>query len=178
MRNRSGGFCVFNDVAVAAGVFLSAGWRVGTFDLDAHHGDGVEELLLLQSEALTASVHEDGIFPGTGRQSRPEVHAYNWPLAGESGDDVWLEAVRAGVARLEWWRPDILIFTIGADAHESDPLSTLRVSADGYDEAGELVGDLVRRLDVPVLMCGAGGYQPLTWTPRLWASVVTRVVCG
>jgi acetoin utilization protein AcuC len=175
-RNRGGGFCVFNDMALAAHLFVDAGMRVGYLDLDVHHGDGVEALLLPVPEALTASVHEGGIFPGTGLAHQPEAHAFNWPLPEGSGDDAWLAAVQEAVVQVEKWRPDVLLLAIGADAHETDPLSSLRVTHDGYAAAGRLVRGMVEGLEVAVLMGGAGGYQPLTWTPLLWATVVSAVV--
>jgi acetoin utilization deacetylase AcuC-like enzyme len=68
-----------------------------------------------------------------------------------------------------------LIAAIGADAHETDPLSSLRISTAAYGRAGELLGGLAAELDVPILIGGAGGYQPESVTPRIWADVVTNI---
>lgn len=175
-RARGGGFCVFNDMALAAHIFMDAGMRVAYLDLDAHHGDGVEALLQLEASAVTASVHEGGIFPGTGLSSVPEAGVHNWPLSAESGDQEWLAAVGEAVEVLRACEPDVLLVAIGADAHEDDPLSSLKVTESGYRAAGRQVGELVHAVGVPLLMGGAGGYQPLTWTPRVWVTFVTEVL--
>lgn len=175
-RARGSGFCVFNDMVLAANIFIDAGWRVGYLDFDAHHGDGVEALLRDESDAVTASVHEQGIFPGTGLSSVAEKGVHNWPLAGGAGDDEWFGAVGEAIAILQASRPDVLLVAIGADAHGDDPLSSLRVTESGYRAAGKVVGELAHGLGVPLLMGGAGGYQPLTWTPRIWAAVVIEAM--
>jgi acetoin utilization protein AcuC len=175
-RSSGGGFCVFNDMALAAHIFMDVGMRVAYLDLDAHHGDGVEALLQTESAATTASIHEGGIFPGTGLTSVPEAGVHNWPLPGRSGDEPWLRAVGEAVEVLRAFHPGVLLVSIGADAHEGDPLSSLKVTEDGYLAAGRQVGDSVRDLGVPLLMGGAGGYQPLTWTPRIWTGFVIEAI--
>lgn len=174
-RDHGSGFCVFNDMAVAADLFVSAGWRVAYVDIDAHHGDGVEALLSDVPQALTASIHSVPLFPGTGLASDPSAGAYNWPLRGPAGDVEWLEALSEAAELVRGWQPSVLLAAIGADAHRTDPLSPLQVTEDGYAEAGRVIGRLAADLAIPVLIGGAGGYQPLTWTPRLWASVVTEI---
>lgn len=174
-RDHGSGFCVFNDMAVAADLFVAAGWRVAYVDIDAHHGDGVEALLRDVPQALTASIHSVPLFPGTGLASDAEAAAHNWPLRGPAGDDEWLEALNESGQVIRAWQPSVLLAAIGADAHCTDPLSPLQVTKDGYVEAGRLIGQLAADLAIPVLIGGAGGYQPLTWTPRLWASVVTEI---
>ncbi len=176
--NWAHGFCVFNDMALAARMFIDAGMKVGYLDFDVHHGDGVETLLQGEPAAVTASVHEGGIFPETGMESVPEAGVYNWPLAAESGDEVWLAAVTEAIERVQDTRPDVVLLAIGADAHETDPLSSLKVTEAGYLTAGRQIGELIRQLGSSVLMGGAGGYQPLTWTPRIWAGVVMEVLNG
>jgi acetoin utilization protein AcuC len=174
-RDHGSGFCVFNDMAVVADLFVSAGRRVAYVDIDAHHGDGVEALLRDVPQALTASIHSVPLFPGTGLASDADAAAFNWPLHGPAGDAEWLEALSEAVELIRGWQPSVLLAAIGADAHRTDPLSPLQVTEDGYAEAGRVIGRLAADLEVPVLIGGAGGYQPLTWTPRLWASVVTEI---
>ena len=124
---------------------------------------------------MTASIHSVPLFPGTGLSSGAEAAAFNWPLRGPAGDGEWLEALREAVELIRDWQPSVLLAAIGADAHRTDPLSPLQVTDGGYAEAGRAIGRLAADLAIPVLVGGAGGYQPLTWTPRLWASVVTEI---
>lgn len=169
------GFCVFNDMALASRLFVDVGWRVAYIDIDAHHGDGVEALLRDVPQALTASVHGSPLWPGTGLTSDEESAALSWPVAADVEDDAWLLAVREAAEAVREWQPDVVLGAIGADAHETDPLTSMRVTEDGYAEAGRVIGGVVADLGVPVLIGGAGGYQPLTVTPQIWASVVTEI---
>ena len=124
---------------------------------------------------MTASIHSVPLFPGAGLVSDPDAAAFNWPLRGPAGDAEWLEALGEAAQLIRGWQPSVLLAAIGADAHRTDPLSPLLVTEDGYAEAGRVIGQLAADLAIPVLIGGAGGYQPLTWTPRLWASVVTEI---
>ena len=177
MADRGSGFCVFNDMAWAARHFAGQGKRVLYVDLDAHHGDGVEALTRDEPLVMTCSVHDSTIFPGTGHHSAPAVGVHNWPLASGAGDGDLLASI-ADVAMLgEAWQPDVLLVAIGADGHVTDPLSSLRYSYVGYAGAARALGELAARLGTPVLMGGAGGYQPLTHTPQVWAAFV-HVLCN
>lgn len=174
-RDHGSGFCVFNDMALAATLFTHAGRRVAYLDIDGHHGDGVEDLTRDNPAVLTFSVHQSGIFPGTGLSSDPAQHVHNRALPGGTGDRPWLAALAEGIEQAFLFAPDVLLLAIGADAHESDPLTHLGVSLDGYALAGRMLGELATSLGCPVLIGGAGGYQPFDMTPRIWASVVTEI---
>ncbi len=89
-----------------------------------------------------------------------------------AGDAELRTSVAAVVDVAERWRPDVLLVAIGADGHVTDPLSSLRYSYDGYVEAARALGELAVRRGAPVLMGGAGGYEPLSHTPQVWATFV------
>jgi exodeoxyribonuclease V gamma subunit len=168
MADRGSGFCVFNDMAWAAKHFAGQGRRVLYVDLDAHHGDGVEALTRDEPLVTTCSVHDSTIFPGTGHDSEPDRRVHNFPLGRGAGDAELLASVGAVVQLADDWRPQVLLVAIGADDHVTDPLSSLRYSYEGYREAARALGALAARHRTPVLMGGAGGYQPLTHTPAVW----------
>lgn len=172
MADRGSGFCVFNDMAWAAGHFSAQGKRVLYVDLDAHHGDGVEALTLDDPRVLTCSVHDSTIFPGTGHRSDTARGAYNWPLPRGAGDSALAGAVADIVGLARERRPDVVLVAVGADGHVTDPLSSLTYSYAGYTAAGTALGALAGELTAPVLVGGAGGYQPRTHTPRVWATFV------
>ena len=132
----SSGFCVFNDMAWAATRFMKAGMKVMYVDWDAHHGDGVESLLW-GTHAITCSIHERGIFPGTGNSHDTKHGAYNWALPKHAGGDDFLDAMVEidDLARVV--RPDIVLLATGADAHVGDPLSSLRFDFADYKIGGE-----------------------------------------
>ena len=177
MADRGSGFCVFNDMAWAAQHFASAGKRVLYVDLDAHHGDGVEALTRDNLLVTTCSVHDRTIFPWTGHESDEAQRVCNYPLENGTGDVEMLQAVEAIRQLAKLWRPDVLLVAVGADGHATDPLSSLQYSYDGYRTAATVLGRLAGELRVPVLMGGAGGYQPTTHTPRVWATFV-GAFCG
>jgi acetoin utilization protein AcuC len=181
MRDRSSGFCVFNDLAFAAKAILDGDsrvycpttmrWkpveRISIIDFDAHHGDGTEALLRDDDRVQTLSVHDRSIFPGTGRFDDEGCHVFNCALEPGSGDDELGDAVSYFVGLGQRFRPDMVFVAMGADGHLGDPLSTLGYTTDGLVETARMV----RRgfWDVPMLLGGAGGYQPDDVTPNAWA---------
>jgi acetoin utilization protein AcuC len=175
MADRGSGFCVFNDMAWAALHFARQGKRVLYVDLDAHHGDGVEALTRAEPLVMTCSVHDSTIFPGTGQEHAPDELVYNYALPAGSGDEALMDSLECTTLLAELWRPEIVLIAIGADGHETDPLSTLTYTYDGYRGAADSLGRLAARHDAPVLLGGAGGYQPETHTPQVWAAFVARL---
>lgn len=179
MRDRSSGFCVFNDFAVAAGWILEDELecvapsgrrpvhRIAIIDIDAHHGDGTEALLRDDPRVLTFSVHDRTIFPGTGFVDVPEDEVFNEALAAGSGDGELRSAVVRFTTEAHRFDPQIIFIAMGADGHATDPLSTLTYSVDGMTAAVRLVRTAF--LATPILLGGAGGYQPDSVTPEVWA---------
>lgn len=177
MRDHSSGFCVFADFAITSRHLLddptSGVNRIATLDIDAYHGDGTEVLLLDEQRALTFSIHDRTIFPGTGHTDSPERRAYNEPLAAGSGDAELDQGVGRFVELAGEFAPDMILIAGGADGHDEDPLSTLRYSISGMEAA-------VRRVrrafpEVSILLGGAGGYLPDTVTPEAWARMAVAV---
>ena len=180
-RDHSSGFCVFNDFAVTARHLLDMGAtynnpytgsrtsldRIAILDIDAHHGDGTEELLKTDMRVQTFSVHDRTIFPGTGHDEDWDSHVFNVPLAAGAGDEELMDAVGFFAAVADAFRPDLIFIAMGADGHEEDPLSSLRYSVDGLERAVRYVRRAFRT--TPILLGGAGGYQPDTVTPEAWA---------
>ncbi len=180
--DHSSGFCIFNDFAIAADIATKDyGLRVAILDIDAHHGDGVENLTADNPMVLTYSIHEKGIFPGTGNESDPDRNVYNFPLVpknvGVDSPGKGNEALEAGVSDfmhvLDAFKADLVFITCGADGHKEDPLSSLEYSVEGY--AG--IAKLMRRNypDVPMLLGGAGGYLPDTRTPEVWSQFAAKL---
>lgn len=171
----SSGFCVFNDMAWAARQFLNEGMKVMYIDWDVHHGDGVENLLL-NTEAVTASIHEGYIYPGTGNSHTAEKSAYNWALPHYAGTTELDMAVSELLELAHTVKPDVLLLAIGADAHETDPLSSLLYDYSDYHMLANMAADIATEYaEGRVLIGGAGGYQPLTHTPLIWTNVVSDI---
>lgn len=176
-EDHSSGFCIFADFALAANIASQDyGKKVAILDIDGHHGDGTENLTRDNLNILTFSIHEYGIFPGTGDESCPEKFVYNFPLGSDLPDldpDKDDQALLNGVAQFcvlaEVFNPDLLFIAAGADGHLEDPLTTLEYSVKGYQEAAKKVR--ARFPELPILLGGAGGYLPDTRTPEVWVNV-------
>jgi len=180
--DHSSGFCVFADFAIAADIATKDyGKKVAILDIDAHHGDGTENLTTANLNVLTFSIHQDGIFPGTGYESYPEKNVYNYPLDsnqpdGNSNKDD--QALISGVDKFcelaKEFNPDLLFIACGADGHSEDPLTNLTYSVEGYIAVAKRLKE--RFPDLPILLGGAGGYLPDTRTPEIWAKVALSLV--
>ena len=165
------GFCVFNDPALAIKYLLARGMRVAYVDIDAHHGDGVQDAFLDDDRVLTISVHESGefLFPGTGFVKELGVgkgtgYSVNLPLYPYTDDEIYLQAFHNVVPPLlRAFAPDVMVSQLGIDSYHSDPLTHLQVTTRGYVEA---VTEL-SRLNIPWLALGGGGYD-LMAVARAW----------
>ena len=177
MADHSSGFCVFNDHGMVAKYLLrstQAVNRIAIVDFDAHHGDGTEDLLRDEPNALTFSIHDSTIFPWTGHSESPNQGVFNRPLDAGDGDGELLASIDDFTRIATQFDPDLVFVAMGADGHITDPLSTLTYSVDGMCAAIARVRGALP--EVPFLLGGAGGYQPDSITPHSWA--VMTVACA
>ncbi len=155
-RAAYGGSCYLNNAAVAAEALRRHAGRVAVLDVDAHHGNGTQEIFWDRDDVCVASVHVDpaeGWFPHfLGFADESTESNLNLPLRPGTGDDGWLAAVREAT---EWLGAEALVVSLGVDAGESDPESPLRVTASGFREAGRVVG----ALGLPTVLVQEGGYD-------------------
>ena len=175
-RDHSSGFCVFADFAMAADIATrDYGKKVAILDIDAHHGDGTENLTVANPDVLTFSIHEWGIFPGTGLGDDADRNIYNSGLTSETGmgDEALLREVNRFIGLAEQMQPDVIFVAVGADGHAEDPLTHLQYSVAGYKEAARLVRSKFPNL--PILIGGAGGYLPDTRTPEVWSNFAIEI---
>jgi acetoin utilization deacetylase AcuC-like enzyme len=163
-RSLYGGSCYLNNTAVAAAELVArVGGPVAVVDIDAHHGNGTQEIFLGRGDVLTASVHVDpgaGWFPHfLGFPAENDDANLNLPLAPGTADEGWLAAVREATAFAAPARA--LVVALGVDAAAGDPESPLEVSAAGYREAGRILGEL----QLPTVVIQEGGYDLATIGP-------------
>ncbi len=162
-RGWAAGFCVFNDPAIAIHRLLRMGLRVAYVDIDAHHGDGVQEAFYADPRALTISMHESGryLFPGTGGTDETGTgagagYSANVPLAPNSGDEVYLWAFDEAVAPLvSRFKPDVLFSQLGIDTYFRDPLTHLALTTQGFAALVRRIAALAPRW----VAAGGGGYD-------------------
>ena len=167
-RDRAAGFCLFNNVAVAAERLRASGpaRRVAIVDWDVHHGDGTQAIYEADPDVFYASTHELGIYPGTGAAEDTGIGAAagtkrNRPLTEGSGDEAFVAAWTEDLLQaLAGFRPDAIIVSAGYDAHAADPLARLEVTARGFGRVAEALGATARECGVAgVAVALEGGYD-------------------
>ena len=170
MVDRSSGFCVYADFAAAALGLANEGHKVAILDIDAHHGDGTEVLTSDNPNVMTFSVHQRGIFPGTGidNLNDPILQVFNRPLERGDGDAHLVVAVQEFVDLCLDFEPAFIFVACGGDGHKEDPLASLEFTETGVAIALGLVRTAFP--DTGILFGGAGGYRPDDFTPAMWLS--------
>ncbi|PSQ44427.1 histone deacetylase [Halobacteriales archaeon SW_7_68_16] len=170
------GFCFFNNVAVAAQHALDSGVdRVAVLDWDVHHGNGTQDLFYDRGDVFFVSLHEAGIYPGTGDVAETgtedgEGRTLNVPFPPGTTTSGYLAALDDLVLpALGAFNPDLLLVSAGFDAHEHDPISRIRVSTDGYGCMTRRLRAFCERLDTSLAFILEGGYGLDTLTDSVRA---------
>ena len=175
------GFCIFNNVAVAASYLLNhLGFgRVLIIDVDAHHGNGTQEIFYNTDQVLYMSLHQDPTgFPGTGfadevGEGQGAGYTVNVPLPFRTDDTTYLRAfdeIAVPIARQ--YNPEFMLVSAGFDGHYSDPVGDLSLSMKGYEEMFEKIVSLAAQLcEKKLVVSLEGGYSP-----RFLGKIVTSAL--
>ena len=172
-RDRASGFCYFNDPVFAIRTLLDEGSeRVLYVDLDAHHGDGVEDAFADHRQVMTISIHEQDRWPYSGAaDDRRGGRARNFPVPRNFNDAELHYLLEQAVLPIATdFGPDALVLCCGADSLAGDPLSSMQLSNLALWDAM----DRLLEFNVPTVVLGGGGYNP--WTVcRYWAGMWGRL---
>ncbi|MGF7184059.1 acetoin utilization protein AcuC [Desulfitispora alkaliphila] len=183
---KAAGFCVFNDAAVAIS-YLRKNYpdmKIAYVDIDAHHGDGVQQLFYSDPQVLTISIHETGryLFPGTGKikelgEGMGYGYSVNVPLEAFTEDDSWMTSFdRVVIPCIQQFRPDLIVFQAGCDAHYLDPLTHLSCTTQIYSHASRVMHKLAHQVaGGKLLVLGGGGYDIWRVVPRAWTLVWAEI---
>lgn len=182
-RDKAGGFCVFNDVALIAKMAEKNFSKIAIVDIDGHHGDGTQELLYDDPNVLKISLHmfHKNFFPGGGDineigSGKGKGYTVNIPLPPGTADDAYLLAFNEVVVPiLERYKPELIILMVGGDSHFNDPLVELKLSTYGYLDVIKKVHELSHKYsNGRIIMLGGGGYN-YDATARVWAIAVAEI---
>jgi acetoin utilization deacetylase AcuC-like enzyme len=183
---RGSGFCLLNNVAVAAASLRADGsaTRIAIVDWDVHHGDGTQDLFAGDPDVVYASTHQAPFYPGTGWAGEhghgPAAGTMlNRPLLGGDGDEpfvaTWTDELLPAV---EAFRPQAIIASAGYDAHRDDPLAGMAVTEAGFGAVARALGGVAGRLGLPgVTLVLEGGYD-LDALRASVAATVRGVIAG
>jgi acetoin utilization deacetylase AcuC-like enzyme len=158
----AGGFCYFNNSAIAAQCLRKTAARVAILDVDLHHGNGTQGVFYARGDVLTVSIHADPVrfYPffwghADERGQGPGLgYNLNLPLPRKTSDEGFLEALSAGIRRVRAFAPEALVVALGLDAYEGDPFGGLSVTTPGFARIGEAIAGL----KLPTVIVQEGGY--------------------
>jgi acetoin utilization deacetylase AcuC-like enzyme len=181
-REQAMGFCLFNNVAVAAGAALARGLsRVAVVDIDVHHGNGTQWIFYDDPRVLYVSTHQFPFYPGTGAadeigRGAGEGYTFNVPLEAGATDADYAAAYLAIAAVIEQYAPELLLISAGYDAHVDDPLASMRMSTAGYGAVIAILKGAAVKAKCPIALVTEGGYDLDAFRECLDATLA--VLCG
>jgi len=162
------GFCLFNNVAIAARYALQNYGlkRIFILDWDVHHGNGTQNTFEYSDEVFFCSIHQSRLYPGSGDSAETgkgsgEGFTLNFPLPAGSADKDYISLVTERIIpELRKYGPELLIISAGFDAHDEDPLASMKLSSECYGEMTRLLRSAMQKYnDGKILSVLEGGYH-------------------
>ncbi len=166
-RDRAMGFCLFDNVAVAAAwAIAELGLRrVFVLDWDVHHGNGTAEIFRERADVLFTSIHEQGLYPGTGAREdtgsgEGRGYTLNLPVPAGSREPLWLELLeRTILPAAVAFEPELVLVSAGFDAHADDPLAHCELRTESFPRMAMLVREMADAAGIPLGLVLEGGYN-------------------
>jgi acetoin utilization deacetylase AcuC-like enzyme len=166
-RSESMGFCLFNNVAIAARKAIEAFGvqRVMIIDFDVHHGNGTQDSFYQSKDVLYFSSHQYPFYPGTGRLNETgakgaEGYTVNCPLRGGTKDSEMAALYRSVmVPVIRAFNPELILVSAGFDAHAMDPIGGMEISSSGFGALSAMIRDAAEKINAPVVYSLEGGYN-------------------
>ena len=156
--DRGEGFCLLNDIAVTANYLIEnqLAKKVLVVDLDVHQGNGTASIFYANPDVFTFSMHGEKNYP-----MRKEISDLDYAVADGTGDQEYLSILNSQLELiLTTFSPDFIIYQSGVDVLESDKLGRLAMTLEGIRNRDEIVLQLAKSLNVPIMCCMGGGYSP------------------
>ncbi|MBX7151177.1 histone deacetylase [bacterium] len=166
--NRAMGFCLFNNVALAAR-YAQKQYNIGKVlivDWDVHHGNGTQEIFWTDPTVMYISLHQWPLYPGTGRKNEigggeGKGLTLNFPMSAGSTDSEYLRLFNIEIRdAVEKFQPELILISAGFDAHEKDPLAQMKVTTQGFAEMSTMIKELARSVcSSRIISVLEGGYH-------------------
>ena len=158
----AGGFCYVNNAAVAAEHLRRRFARVSVLDVDVHHGNGTQGIFYRRADVQFVSIHAapNGAYPWYAGYADERGEAdgagttLNLPLPLGTGDEAFLEGLRAAILAVQAYQPDALVVSLGLDPYQADPSDLMRVTTAGFGAIGRSIGAVA----LPTVIIQEGGY--------------------
>lgn len=161
-KESAAGFCLFNNIAIAAQKMVNEGKRVFLLDIDGHHGNGTQDIFYESKDVLVCSIHQEGVYPYSGfvietGKGKGHGFTYNFPLEAGMGDKEFLSRVDKSISLAKQFKPDVIGVSAGFDGYEKDNLLGLKYSKHAYYECAYKLKKAFRK--TPVFAVLEGGYH-------------------
>jgi acetoin utilization deacetylase AcuC-like enzyme len=176
-RDRAMGFCLYNNIAIAAAVMRARGLRrIAIVDIDVHHGNGTQAMFYSLPEVLYISTHQYPFYPGTGGADEIGTgegrgFTVNIPMdAGATDADFDVVHREVVLPILGEFQPELVLVSAGYDAHERDPLASMRMTTEGYARTVQRLRD-VSAVPGTLALVTEGGYELTALAACLEASL-------
>ena len=178
-RDGAMGFCLFNNIAIAAELALAqlGVQRVMIVDWDVHAGNGTAEIFRRRPDVLVADIHQAGLYPGTGAMSDVgsgpgRGYTINAPVPRGSDDEAFLSVLEHVIIPAgKEHRPQLILISAGCDAHRDDPLGDCLLDAASFGGMACHVRDLAAELEIPIGAVLEGGYDPVALADSVVATI-------
>ena len=150
-----GGFCYFNNIAIATKKILPKVKKVAILDIDVHHGNGTEDIFKGSKDVLFVSLHQSPLYPGTGLKS--EGNCLNFPLASGTDEKEYFDVLKQALVKIKQFKPGLIGMSCGFDTFEEDPIAGLKLKIDSYKKIAQMVSEL----RIPIFCILEGGYSSI-----------------
>ncbi|PKP55570.1 MAG: histone deacetylase [Candidatus Altiarchaeales archaeon HGW-Altiarchaeales-2] len=165
-KNRGMGFCIFNNIAIAAEYMLSTGKakKILLLDIDCHHGNGTQEIFYARKDVYYISLHQYPAYPGTGSADETGVgegknFTLNIPLRPYTTDDEYIEKLKIFRKVAIDYNPDVILVSAGYDTYTDDPLTSMNITIDGFGKISKYIKETAKMTGVGVAFILEGGYN-------------------
>ncbi len=160
------GFCIFNNIAIAAEYLLSTGKtkKILLLDIDCHHGNGTQEIFYARKDVYYISLHQYPAYPGTGSADETGVgegknYTLNIPLHPRTTDNEYIEKLKIFRKVAIDYNPDVILVSAGYDTYIDDPLTSMNITIDGFGKISKYIKETAKMTDVGVAFILEGGYN-------------------